>query len=363
MTDSIERKLSTKGIVRRIVLVTILLLAFVCTGLFAYYQSYVNSAGPIGLSADDASVVVTIPKRSSVKTIARILGEHNIIRNDVRFLILAKLSGYSTRLQAGEFLLPKAKKPQEILELLTYAKPFSYVITIPEGFNASQIAALFAKDGWCDEKTFLQLVQSPERIKTFGLTSGHSLEGFLFPDTYLLTKDISGANAVITILLHRFKKVWGEETAGISPPPDVDKTIILASIVEKETATASERPLIAGVFQNRLKHGMRLQSDPTVVYGVADYNGVITRKHLRTPTPYNTYTLPGLPVGPIANPGREAIFAVLHPQKSSKLYFVSKNDGTHQFSANLTDHNRAVRKYQRKKKLKKGKEKLRLERW
>lgn len=357
VTNFIKRNLSDSSIIRRIVLGTILLIFFIGLGLFAYYKSYLHTPGPntTSLGNDIESVVVTIPKGSSVKAIAKILDSNNVIRNDPRFLLLTKISGYSTRLQAGEFLLPLGKKPLQILELLSSAKPVSYSITIPEGLNATQIAKIFAEDNWCEETKFLQLVGDPALIKEFGLTRGKSLEGFLFPDTYLFTKDVIGADKVIRILLTRFKKVWGEETAGISPKPDVDQTVILASIVEKETAAPSERPLIAGVFHNRLKRGMRLQSDPTVVYGVQDYNGVITKKHLRTPTPYNTYTLPGLPVGPIANPGREAITAVLHPQASSHLYFVSKNDGTHQFSARLSDHNRAVQKYQRKKKLKKGK--------
>lgn len=348
MTDFIKPNLSDSSLLRRIVLGTILLLVFVGCGLFAYYKSYLNSTGPAPLVDDVKNVIVTIPKGSSVKSIATILDGKNIIRNDLRFLILTKLSGYSTKLQAGEFQLPLGKKPLEILKLLASAKPVSYSITIPEGLNAIQIAEIFAEDKWCEEEKFLQLVYDPEVIENFGLTRGKSLEGFLFPDTYLFTRDVSGADKVISILLARFKKVWGEEISGLNPAPDVDRTVILASIVEKETADPSERPLIAGVFHNRLKRGMRLQSDPTVVYGVQNYNGVITKRHLRTPTPYNTYTLRGLPVGPISNPGREAINAVLHPQASSNLYFVSKNDGTHQFSAKLSDHNRAVQKYQRK---------------
>ena len=358
MTDFKSCGLSGRSILRRIVLGTILLIVFVIVGLFFYYKSYVNSPGPmvVGSGAGaESSVVVTIPKGSSVRAIAGILGNKSIIYNDVRFLILAKYSGYATRLQAGEFLLPFGKKPLEILKILSSAKSVSYPITIPEGLTAVQIAALFAKDGWCRQENFLKLVYDSKRIKEFGLTKGSSLEGFLYPDTYQFTKDIVGAEMVLDILLDRFTKVWAEEINNLNPVPEVDKTVILASIVEKETAAPSERPLIAGVFHNRLKRGMRLQSDPTVVYGVADYDGVITKKHLRTPTPYNTYTLAGLPVGPISNPGREAITAVLHPEESSNLYFVSKNDGTHQFSTNLADHNRAVRKYQRKKKVKKGK--------
>jgi UPF0755 protein len=340
---------------RRIGLISILLIFFVCAGSTAYYLSYVNRPVAFVSDGQQDSIVVVIPKGSSVKTIAEILGQNNVITNDFRFLILAKISGYSTRLQAGEFLMPLGKNPREILEFLATAKPVTYSITIPEGLTAAQIAAIFAEGKWCNEETFLSLVHDKEQIAQFGLTSGHSLEGYLFPDTYIFTREMYGAGRIIALMLGRFKAVWEEESAGIVPEPDVDKTVILASIVEKETADPAERGLIAGVFRNRLARGMKLQSDPTVVYGATDYDGVITKTHLTTPSEYNTYIIDGLPVGPICNPGREAISAVLHPLESSHLYFVSKNDGTHQFSANLADHNRAVQKYQRKKKVKKGK--------
>lgn len=342
---------------RRIALVAILLFVFLLFSFIAgltYYHSYTNAPYPQSLSGEDKSVIVTIPKGSSVKRIGEILDDSGVIRYDFRFLMLARLSGYAKSLRAGEFEMPLGKRPGEILQLLTVARPVTYPVTIPEGLTAAEIGARFASEGWCEEEKFLSLVHDPATIEGFGLTSLNSLEGFLFPDTYLLTKETRGAEKIIALLLGRFKEVWQEETATIEPKPDVDRTVILASIVEKETADPSERPLIAGVFHNRLKRGMRLQSDPTVVYGALDYNGTITRTHLRTPTPYNTYTLPGLPIGPIANPGRESLVAVLHPQQSSNLYFVSKNDGTHQFSATLAAHNRAVQKYQRKKKQKKG---------
>jgi UPF0755 protein len=344
-----------KSFLRRIGPISILLIFFLFVWGVGYYFSYVNRPVASVSIAQQDGVVVEIPKGSSVKAIAEILGRNNVIKNDFRFLILAKISGYSTRLQAGEFLMPLGKTPREILEFLATAKPVTYSITIPEGLTAAQIAAIFAEGKWCDEQTFLSLVHDKEQITRFGLTSGNSLEGYLFPDTYIFTKEMYGAEKIMALMLERFKTVWAQESAGVDPPPDVDQTVIMASIVEKETADPAERNLIAGVFINRLAQGMKLQSDPTVVYGATDYDGVITKTHLTTPTEYNTYVIAGLPVGPICNPGREAIAAVLHPEESSNLYFVSKNDGTHQFSTNLADHNRAVQKYQRKKKVIKGK--------
>ena len=156
-------------------------------------------------------------------------------------------------------------------------------------------------------------------------------------------------------MVGRFNQVWTEITAKLEEKPDREKTVILASMVEKETGSAVERPLIAGVFRNRLQLGMRLQSDPTVVYGLENFTGNITRTDLQTPTPFNTYTTSGLPAGPICSPGRQAMLAVLFPAQTKDLYFVSKNDGTHHFSETLAEHNNAVQKYQRKKNGDKGK--------
>jgi UPF0755 protein len=337
---------------KRIVLWTILLSILslmVCVGWYAYY---VISPGP---QVDDRTVTVTIPRGTSVRGIAKILAEKNVIHHDVRFLLLASFSGYSSRLQAGEFLLQTGRKPGEVLKDLASARSIEYAITIPEGLRAAEIAEIFAEDGWCDPKKFIKLVYDKSYLEKLGFENIASLEGYLYPDTYLFTKDIRGAEKIIPIMVKRFSEVWGELSAGLEEEVDREKTVILASIVEKETGAPEERPLIAGVFSNRLRYGMRLQSDPTVVYGSERFSMPITRKDLKTPTAYNTYTLPGLPVGPICNPGKEALDAVLHPATTKHVYFVSKNNGTHHFSTTLREHNRAVQKYQRKKKVKKGK--------
>ncbi len=314
--------------------------------------AYVLGTGSI---VSGKEVIVNIPKGSSVKAIAKILGDAGLIVNDARFLLLAKFSGYSGRLQAGEFRLKGGQRPADVIKELAFAKPVQHSVTIIEGLSATEIAGLFAKKGWCDAENFISLVTDQRFIDLLGLKNISSLEGYLYPDTYLLTSEMKGAEKIITMLVHRFSMVWAELTAEIDHEISPEQMVILASIVEKETAAASERSLIAGVFTNRLARGMRLQSDPTVVYGVENFSGKITRQQLRDPTPYNTYTIPGLPVGPICNPGKEALRAALHPTETKFLYFVSKNDGTHQFSASLSAHNRAVRKYQRKKKNKKVK--------
>ncbi len=330
---------------------------FLCMGLVSisgWMYIYANSNGPQAESADS---ILIIPPGTSMRGIAAILGDAGVIDNDIRFLFLAKWLGVAGKLRAGEFRVPTGMTPVEVLKMLVKAKVVQHAITVPEGLNAQEIAEIFSKRGWCSSETYESLIHDTAFIESLGLAGITSLEGYLYPDTYYLTREIRTAEEIITLQVSRFREVWSELVNDISPEPDMVNTVILASMVEKETGSSPERPLIASVFKNRLKKRMRLQSDPTVVYGVADYSGTITRKHLKTATPYNTYVIDGLPIGPIANPGREALHAVLFPATSKFLYFVSKNDGTHQFSTNLKDHNRAVRKYQRKKESKNGKEK------
>ncbi len=342
---------NSRKIAGRIVVIAILLVVFVAGALSAWYFLYTQSTGPVtGIT----EVAVTIPKGVSVTAIQEILVQQKVIHDDVRFQLLARLSGYSGRLQAGEFLLPTGQKPLRILELLASSRSIQYPVTIPEGLSYAEIAEIFAGKGWCNAEKFKDLSQNIEFIESLGMEGVTNLEGYLFPDTYLLTKNSRGAEQIIAFMVSRFKEVWGELTSDKQPLPDRNKTVTLASIVEKETGAAVERGLIAGVFHNRLRLGMRLQSDPTVVYGVKDFSGKITKKHLKSLTPYNTYMIPALPVGPICNPGRDAMRAVLEPEQTKNLYFVSKNDGSHKFSATLREHNRAVRKYQRKSKANKA---------
>ncbi len=337
---------------RRVVRWVILLFVLVLTVCGGWFASYVLSPGP---QNSNETVVIAIPKGTSVRGILDILAREGAVQEDIRFLLLAKLSGYGSRLQAGEFRLHTGIKPLEVLRELAYARSIEYPITIPEGLRAAEIAQIFGDSGWCNPKNFLKLVNDKEFLAKLGFSHLESLEGYLFPDTYLLTRDITGSEKIIPIMVKRFNDVWSEVTAGVPEPLDVEKTVILASIVEKETGAPEERPLIAAVFRNRLESGMRLQSDPTVIYGTQKFSAPISKSDLLTETPYNTYTLPGLPVGPICSPGKDALLAVLHPVETDTLYFVSKNDGTHQFSKSLIEHNRAVEKYQRKNSDKKGK--------
>ena len=293
-------------------------------------------------------VTISIPRGSGVRTIKTILGRNGIIRDDIRFLIMARFVKEARQLKAGEFQIPLGMTPLEVVRFLATAKPVQYRVTIPEGWTMQQIARAFAQDGWVDEKHFLQLCRDSSFVNSLDIAAD-SLEGYLFPETYALVKGNVTEKKVITSMVRRFFQVWNRLEKPEHLSLSRHQLVTLASIVEKETGTASERPLIAGVFYNRLNKGMRLQSDPTTIYGIKDFNGNLTRKDLQEATPYNTYVIAGLPPGPICNPGEAALHAVLYPEATKKLYFVAKNDGSHHFSSTLAEHNRAVYQYQKRR--------------
>lgn len=309
-------------------------------GWFAYY------ALTPGQQADEPRTSVFIPKGASVQEIGALLEDAGLLEAGPRFLLLTRILGVAAKLPAGEFLLDTNQSPVALLEQLVEATPVQHQLTVVEGWRLEEIAEKFAASGWIDRDRFLALARDPDFIAAVGLAGLESLEGYLFPDTYLLIKPSPGEEKILTRLVRRALEVYRSLDRGQT---DLDRheVFTLASIVEKETGKAEERPLIASVFHNRLQRRMKLQSDPTVLYGVENASGPLTKKDLRTPTPYNTYTIAGLPPGPICSPGREALQAVLAPAETSYLYFVSRNDGSHQFSTNLRAHNRAVQKYQR----------------
>jgi UPF0755 protein len=221
-------------------------------------------------------------------------------------------------------------------------------VTIPEGFTRDQIADVLAAKGLADKKRFLELTEDKALLRQYGI-SGPSLEGYLFPDTYHFSRG-TPTLAVLDTMVKRFRQAvapFMEKTQGTGMK--FEDVVTLASIVEKETGRPEERPLIASVFLNRLRLGMRLESDPTVIYGMENFDGDLKKKDLTEKTPYNTYIIYGLTPGPIANPGLESIKAVIDPARTDYLYFVSRNDGSHHFSRTLAEHNRAVGIYQKKK--------------
>ncbi|MCG6929617.1 MAG: endolytic transglycosylase MltG [Desulfofustis sp.] len=313
------------------------------SALCGWLAWYAFTPGP---DTTEKTAVVFIPRGASVEEITGLLADGGLIHGDIRFGLLARIMRVSAQLPAGEFRLATARRPLDLIDELVHAQPLQHRITIPEGLTVGQIADIFAADGWVDRNRFIERASDPSLIGELGLDGIASLEGYLFPDTYQLIKPSPGEEALIRKLAGRALAVWNELQTG-EQQLDRHQVFTLASIVEKETGRAEERPLIASVFLNRLQRKMKLQSDPTVIYGIENFTGPLTKRDLNTATPYNTYQIDGLPPGPICSPGRDALVAVLEPAESDYLYFVSKNDGSHQFSKSLREHNRAVRTYQR----------------
>ncbi|MCG8688200.1 MAG: endolytic transglycosylase MltG [Desulfobacterales bacterium] len=327
----------------------LMILSFLCfmgiiagAGAAIWMKSFINT--PAGTDAN--ALIFTISQGQNLNTISQNLKKEGLITDPFRFKLYARLKKAATRIKAGEYQLAPNLTPDRILALLISGKVKLYKFTIPEGLNMEEISVLAQKAGLCKQEEFLSLCRDIDFINQLNVP-GLTLEGYLYPDTYLFPRNTDCKSLIekMTATFHStFNSKWQARAREIGY--SVHEIVTLASIIEEETGDASERPLIASVFHNRLKKNMRLESDPTVIYGVDDYHGRIRYKHLRRKTPYNTYKIKGLPPGPIANPGAKAIEAALYPAQSDYLFFVSKNDTTHKFSTNLRDHNKAVKKYQ-----------------
>jgi UPF0755 protein len=304
-----------------------------------------NFAGTPG-SMETIEQSIMIPPGQGLKTTAADLHDRGIIRNAFKFSVYARIKGYDKKIKAGEYRLKPSFSPREILEIMVSGKVQLYKITIPEGYTLAQIAGMMPDAGLGPVKDFLAAAHNGALLSELNIP-GDSFEGYLFPDTYHFPKGIS-PEKIIRTMLRRFQEVFTSAWQGRvrELKMTVHQVVTLASIIEKETGAPSERPVISSVFHNRLKKNMRLASDPTVIYGIKDFDGNLTRKDLTTKTPYNTYKMKGLPPGPIANPGAKAIEAALYPADADYLFFVSKRDGTHHFSKTYQEHEKAVRKYQ-----------------
>jgi UPF0755 protein len=253
------------------------------------------------------------------------------------------------KLKAGEYALTTAMRPLEVLDWLESGRVIQHEVLVPEGFTAEQIGRVLEARGLASYDEFVRLARDRGFARALGVEAD-ALEGYLFPQTYYFARRV-GAAEIIRTMVAMFQATFTEELARRAAELKLTphQVVTLASIIEKESGNAAERPLISAVFHNRMRKRIPLQSDPTVIYGIKEFDGNLTRKHLIELTPYNTYRIRGLPPGPIANPGKAALLAALYPAAADHLYFVSKNDGTHVFSGSLREHNRAVEKYQRRR--------------
>ena len=334
------------------------LLSFVAAAALAvtfFTLQFVNS----GVSTNTTEIIFEIPPGTSLTQIALNLQNKGLIRNGKLFLMYSRLKKMNSRLKVGEYSLNQAMTPNVILEVLVSGKSITRNLTIAEGLSLFDIAEILEKSGVGTQKEFFALAYDKDFIKSLLNEDLESLEGYLFPETYKITK-YESIKSIVAQMVKRFVTVWSRyEDVTKQKKWSRNQLITFASIVEKETGAAFERPMVSSVFHNRLAKKMRLQTDPTVIYGVALKSGMmpfnITKADLLTPTRHNTYTNYGLPPTPIANPGEDAIRASLQPANTKFLYFVSRNDGTHVFSENFEKHNDAVKDFQLNSKARNGK--------
>lgn len=324
---------------RRIFLLLFFFLILTLGGIgFFLYQNYQYKS--------PQAAVVFIPKGTSVKKIADLLEKEKVIRNKYVFEAYVRITGLADKIKSGEYEINEKLNLLQVVDLLKSGKVKVYRFTIPEGYNIYGVCEVLAGEKLLSKDKCLQSVKDTTLLSH--TDKAETLEGYLFPETYTYDKETKPMEHIPNMVKMFYKKI-GEKRRqrakemGLS----LHELVTFASVVEKETGLASERPVIAGVFHNRLKKGMLLQSDPTTIYGIIEnFNGNLTRRDLETHTEYNTYTTPGLPAGPICNPGLKAIDAVLYPESTDALYFVAKGDGSHYFSSSLSEHNRAVRYFQ-----------------
>jgi len=317
-----------------------IIISWICGANF-----YFTATHPLSKKFNPVSVEIT--PGMTLNNISNLLKDRNLIGNSLSFQLLAYLQKKQGQIQVGEFELSPSMTPKDILGIVTSGKTILHAVTIPEGYRITEIAALLEKRGLANAEKFILQTQDQELIRSAGI-SANSLEGYLFPETYHFSKN-TPERKIIQSMLNTYQekiKKYQLPKQAQSVNLSFHEIVTLASLIEKETGLNEERKLISSVFHNRLKKNMRLQTDPTVIYAMINFDGNIRKKDLNIDSPYNTYKYRGLPPGPIASPGLKSIIAALEPSDSDYLYFVSRKDGSHQFSSNLLDHNRAVQKYQ-----------------
>ena len=322
------------------------LFAILLVAIKIYYSAYVwRYQGP--------AVYFSINPNESFSSINARLAKDKLISSPRFFHRISQWNGVMTKFKSGKYEIKTQANLMDVYNTLLSGKNVATYVTIPEGKNMYEIGRMLEDRGIVSYDDFISLCKNRAFVKELGINEV-SVEGYLYPDTYDFGQNLT-AEAVIKTMVKEFrKKILAIDIS--TSNLNLEEIVTLASMVEKETGDKSERPLIAGVFLNRLKIKMRLQSDPTTIYGMFErYNGNITRKDLLTPSEYNTYTIKALPIGPIANPGVASINAVLNPAKHKYLYFVSQNDGRHIFSENYKQHQEAVVKWQKTAKNREGK--------
>ena len=319
----------------------LLVIIWITLGLF-----YFQASRPV--SDNNQLQIFEIKHGMTLNKVSKELSHQGLIRSSSAFQAIALLQEKQKLIMVGEYNISPSMLPMEILQRITSGKTILHPVTIPEGYRIIEIGDILEKNGLADKEMFIKQTKNIELLKGIAKIS---LEGYLFPETYHFGK-FTNEKSIVKIMVDTFqeralnKKFLNRASEmGFS----YHEIITLASLIEKETGKDSERKQISSVFHNRLKKNMLLQTDPTVIYAIENFDGNIKKRHLKIDSPYNTYLYKGLPPGPISSPGLKSIIAALYPASTSNLYFVSRRDGSHQFSSTLNEHNQAVEKYQLRK--------------
>lgn len=298
---------------------------------------------------DEAEQFVVIEPGSGTRSIGQRLIQAGVIRDEATFRAALWRSGRARTLQAGEFRFDRPMTPADVIDKIARGDVYNRRITFPEGLNIQEMARIYEQQGFGTAAAFIEAARDPAAIRSVD-SAATDLEGYLFPETYAVPRDTTAAK-LVGLMVERFKQLFTDEMQKAAQSLELTprEAVTLAALVEKETAQPSERPIVAAVYLNRLKIGMAMQADPTVIYALqraGRYNGNLRRDDLSFDSPYNTYRYPGLPPGPIASPGLASLQAAVSPANVDYLYFVSRNDGSHVFARTLAEHNENVRQYQ-----------------
>lgn len=334
---------------KRGLVVSGVLMAALAVGTTVVWQSMVARLDVAHDGFGGNGVFVTVEVGDSTAVIARRFVEAGVVADRLMFRFAVWYSGADRGLQAGEYFIDQGLSPVDLVDKVANGRVFLRGITFPEGLTLTQMASIFETEGFGQGDAFTAASERVELIADLD-PNATNLEGYLFPETYSLPRDAT-ADDLVEAMVDQFRVVFDEElqARAVERQMSVRELVTLAAIIEKETGSVEEHPLVSAVFNNRLRLGMPLQSDPTVIFSLEQdglYDGNLTRDNLQHDSPYNTYRYSRLPPGPIAAPGGAALRAALAPADVSYLYFVSRNDGTHAFANTLQEHNRNVREFQ-----------------
>lgn len=294
---------------------------------------------------------IIIPENSTASQVAEVLAENDLIRNEAAFLTYCRQQDLDSSLKAGHYIFSRSQSLPEIARAIAAGAVVTVSFTVPEGYTVNKIGELLAKKGICSMEAWQKALQADYNYDFLPDAASYSiesrLEGFLFPDTYIISED-TGPEKIIKAMLANFAAIWEQEFAALAEQKklSVNETVVLASMIEREAMVADERPIISGVIHNRLGRGMLLQIDATVLYVLGDNDKrILYYEDLKIDSPYNTYLYPGLPPAPIACPGKAALKAALNPEQNDYLYYVARGDGSHEFNRSYEAHLQAKSKY------------------